>query len=518
MPSHVPSAPGPFHRGCCPSRRLGARATSRRGFLEGLGGAALAGAALGKLSWPAIAEEAVSKPSPARAPLVVKPILLYSVFQKPSHPTSWRPWGGIQTQADADQETVRIRGELDALRARADFPVEFLPLSAIRRGAEAKGLPDIGRADAILLYASAGDGLEAFEELGKDVIVFCRYRSGPTYLWYEIVSPRFLRQHTDALKTARITDRDVVVDSQDDILWRLRALGGLKNTIGAKIVALGGPGGWATPDAPRLAVDRWKLDIRTVTYEELGKLIQAAKSDPKAVERARRKAADYLAQEGIQLETDKVYVERAFILEEILLGLMATVGARAFTINACMGTIMGVAETTACLTLSTLNDAGYLAFCESDFVVVPSGILLSNISGNPPFLNDPTYPYGGIITLAHCTAPRKMDGKNFEPARILTHFESDFGAAPKVEMHKGQRVTNIIPDFKEERWVGLGAEIVDHPFFPICRSQIDVRFSPPSELVADRMPGFHWMTIYGDYLKEAAYALGKTKIRFEVLG
>ena len=52
-----------------------------------------------------------------------------------------------------------------------------------------------------------------------------------------------------------------------------------------------------------------------------------------------------------------------------------------------------------------------MAFCESDFVVIPSGILLRNISGRPHFLNDPTYPHDGVITLAHCTGPRKMDGK-----------------------------------------------------------------------------------------------------------
>ena len=69
-----------------------------------------------------------------------------------------------------------------------------------------------------------------------------------------------------------------------------------------------------------------------------------------------------------------------------------------------------------------------------------------------------------------------MDGKTLEPARIMTHFESDYGAAPKVEMHKGQVVTNIAPDFKAERWMGLSGEIVDHPFLPICRAQIDVRF------------------------------------------
>ena len=120
-----------------------------------------------------------------------------------------------------------------------------------------------------------------------------------------------------------------------------------------------------------------------------------------------------------------------------------------------MGTIIPMSETTACLSLSTLNDDGYLAFCESDFVVIPSGILLANICGKPMFLNDPTYPHDGVITLAHCTAPRKMDGNSLEPVRLLTHLESDYGAAPKVEMRVGPAVTNIVPDFKSRALAGL---------------------------------------------------------------
>ena len=27
----------------------------------------------------------------------------------------------------------------------------------------------------------------------KDIILFCRHKSGPVYLWYEIISPRYLR-------------------------------------------------------------------------------------------------------------------------------------------------------------------------------------------------------------------------------------------------------------------------------------------------------------------------------------
>jgi L-fucose isomerase-like protein len=179
---------------------------------------------------------------------------------------------------------------------------------------------------------------------------------------------------------------------------------------------------------------------------------------------------------------------------------------------------MPLAESTACLTLSLLNDSGYLAFCESDFVVVPSGILLANITGKPVFLNDPTFPHDRIITLAHCTAPRRMDGKKLEPARLLTHFESDYGAAPKVEMLIGQTVTNIMPDFEFKCNVGMTGKIIDNPMLDICRSQIDISFECDSRKVAEVMPGFHWNTVYGDYIKETSYALKKIGIELENLG
>ena len=219
----------------------------------------------------------------------------------------------------------------------------------------------------------------------------------------------------------------------------------------------------------------------------------------------------------VKLETDMAYVENAFLLEDVFRRVLKKADCTAITINGCMGTIMPLAETSACLTLTLLNDSGYMAFCESDFVVIPSGVLLANISGRPVFLNDPTYPHDGVITLAHCTAPRRMDGKKQDPVRILTHFESDYGAAPKVEMRKRQVVTNIIPDFASIRWVGLRGKITEVPFMDICRSQIDISFDCCSELLAERMPGFHWMTCYGDYMKEVGYALKKIGITWENL-
>ncbi|NLT78299.1 MAG: sugar isomerase [Planctomycetes bacterium] len=464
--------------------------------------------------------EAEGPAGPVRKPLVVKPILMYDTPQRRPQ-TSWRNWGGIETQEDAEKELRAIRTELVALEKKADFPVEFLAPTGARNADELKKISDLDQADTYLVYA-AGGWMGIFDELnkrGKNMIIFCRHKSGPVYLWYEIISPRYLRQHTDTLAVAGVNDNDVVIDSQDEILWRLRALCGLRNTLGTRIIAIGGPGAWAQPAdvVPNLVRQIWKFDIQTVSYEDLGKLIKEAFADSAAVDRAKARAKDYMKGRGVKLETKPEYVENAFLLEQVFRGIMKKADCQALTINSCMGTIMPMSNTTACLTLSLLNDSRYLAFCESDFVVIPSGVLLGNITGNPVFLNDPTYPHDGIITLAHCTAPRKMNGKDLEPARIMTHFESDYGAAPKVEFRKGQMTTNIAPDFALKRWVGLRAEIVDAPFLPICRSQIDVRFTCDSLKLAERMPGFHWMTGYGDYLRELAYACKKVGIEFENL-
>ena len=68
-----------------------------------------------------------------------------------------------------------------------------------------------------------------------------------------------------------------------------------------------------------------------------------------------------------------------------------------------------------------------------------------------------------MVTVAHCTAPRKMDGQSYEPAAIYTHFESDFGAAPKVEMRKGQVITMVVPDFSSKKYVGFRGKVESNP-------------------------------------------------------
>ena len=450
--------------------------------------------------------------------LVVKPVLVFQIYQRKDM-ISWRPWGGLHTDEDVDREVLRIKDDLVKIQENVDFKLEILEITKIKTINDIYEIEDeLKKVDVILIYPASGSKelLNKLCEYGKWILFFIRHKSGPIYLWYEIIHPILLRERTDRYMNPRVSIDDIIIDDTEELTWKLRALYGLKNTIGSRIIAVGGPAGWGIGRVygPKLAKEIWKFDIITITYSELSERLKKAKNDSKLVERARIEAKKYLNEKGVELKTKMEFVTNAFILYYVFKDLLKEHDAYHITINECMGTIMPIARTTACLALSLLNDEGYIAFCESDLVVIPSGVLLHYISGLPVFLNDPTTPHHGIVTLAHCTAPRRMDGISREPADIVTHFESDYGAAPKVYMKKNQTVTVIDPDFEGKLWLGFRGKIIDSPNFDICRSQIDVEIDGDWKLLLEKMRGFHWMLCYGDYLKEFGYALNKIGIKW----
>jgi len=453
----------------------------------------------------------------AGKPLRVQPVLMH-VLPKRREMTSWKSWGGIQTEDAADEEAARIKSELDALAASAAFPMEALPVLRATSSEEATrcGAND---ADVTIVYPATGSGAMLQAALPeKGGIIFVRHRSGPVYYWYEALSVKQLRTDADPPDCGkRASVHDVVVDDPHELLWRLRALFAVKNFIGARIVALGGPQGKYANEAPAFARERFKLDIVDASYDDLGKRIAAVLADAKKMALAERWAARYLALPNTKLETERPYVVNAFALYGIFRDIMREAGADLFTINQCMSTILPMSKTTACLTLGLLNDEGYAAFCEGDFVVVPAGIFLRYLTSQPVFMHNSTFPHGGMVTCAHCTAPRRMNADRYEPVRILTHYESEYGASPKVEVPKGQEVTCIDPEYATGRWVGIRGTVEDNPFYEICRSQQDVRIRGNWKRLLNEVRDSHWMMVYGNYLKEIGYAAPRIGIAWDAI-
>jgi len=503
----------------CPGAAVG-RGVTRRQFMAAGGLAAAASWSLAALANDAPAAKPSERQQPILRPLKVQPVFNCEIYQrKPA--TSWRVTGAIQTEEELRDEEQKIRRDLETMAAAADFPLQVAPLITVRTVEQAAAVTK-QQYDVLVMYAARRNRpvLEALAVPEKWNLMFVRHRSGPLYYMYIGAHTHFLRKARDQFGQPGMDVHDIVVDDHGELLWRLRAFFGLKNTLGKRVVAVGGAGGWGADgkEAPGHAQQTFQWEFHNVPYPELGGRIQRARQDERLVRHCRAEADKYLAGQRVTLETPKEFVYQAFLLAEVFRDLLDEAQTDAITVNSCMSTIMPISETTACLPLTLLNDDGYMAFCESDFVAIPSGVLMRYVSGKPVFLCNPSFPHRGMLTVSHCTAPRKMDGKNLEPARILTHYESDYGAAPKVEMRKGQEITLVDPDFAGRRWLGFTGEIQETPDYPICRTQLDVGLKCDDERLAEEVRGFHWMVAYGNHLREIGYAVKKAGLEWLKLG
>jgi hypothetical protein len=494
---------------------IGMTAAGIAGGALGLGASVAAGA--GRDDWDA------SRPLVRTGKaLTVQPVLMYSVARKRPQ-TSWKSWGGVQTDQAAAAEARKITEELTDLVSRANVPLEVLPIVKVKTAADAAGVHR-KEYDAIVVYAASGSGdlLRACfaPQKDRDAIVFVRHRSGTAYYWYEALSTRYLQTgwpepgRNSYLDHGGVHVEDVVVDDYDELLWRLRALYALKNFIGTRIIALGGPWGKYSLEAPQVAREKYRFNIIDVPYESVAPRIKAARENGDMMVAAQRWAETYLSLPHTTLATDKGFVTNAFVLYAFFKDLMREHDASAFTIRNCMSTIMPIAETTPCLTLGLLNDEGLMAFCESDFVIIPAGVLLHHVAGTPVFLHNSTFPHSGIVTCAHCSSARRLDGNRYEPTTVVTHYESEYGAAPKVEMPIGQQVTFVDPEYSTGRWLGFTGIVKSNPSYEICRSQQDVEIQGDWKKLVNEVRDSHWMLAYGDHVKELAYATRKIGIQW----
>ena len=132
------------------------------------------------------------------------------------------------------------------------------------------------------------------------------------------------------------------------------------------------------------------------------------------------------------LKTERKFVVNSFLAWWVTKQLLQERGATNFGFANCMGGAIAMLDTPPCLVLSLANDEGYTAYCHTDLTHTVAGVLLRWISGKPAFVCNSHFPHHGVFTVAHCAAPRKMNGHAAEPTAIMTHFESDYGAATKV--------------------------------------------------------------------------------------
>lgn len=493
------------------------RGVSRRMFLGSVGmssaGAVLAvNAAHGAQSNP---ETPAATALPAGKALRVQPVLIYHHAQ-PQERTSWRSYGAIQSPEQAAAEAKVIDAELAALAGRSDFPITFGPVITANN-AEQVDRAASGGADALLVYGAGGDWTwpVRLAASGTPNIMFVRHRSGAYYLWHEIAHWRFLRHNEDAMAEPNMDTGDVVVDDYDEVLWRLRALYGLANARGTKMLAIGSLAAYSAPAqelGPAHARDVWGYEIEIIPREDFAQRLARARGNTGVMAEVERQVADFLARPNVALATERRFVVNSFVALHVCRELLQEKHAFNFGFDHCMGgDVIGMLDTPPCLVLALANDEGYTAYCHTDLSHTIPGVLLRWISGKPTFVCNTHYPHEGLFTVAHCAAPMRMNGRDHEPTTVMTHYESDYGAATKVTYTKGQVVTVVVPNLHCTQWHGFRGRVIDSPSLPACRSQIDIEVDGDWRALLDGMEGFHAQVVYGDYLREVGYALKKVK-------
>ncbi len=450
--------------------------------------------------------------------LKVQPVLMYrdQPFRKL---TSYKSWGHVNSKETAEEEVQRINQELGRMKATAGFAVEFLPIVVVS-GPEMAEKVHESDYDVVLLYAATGTGdwfrACTAKKPGTDTIVFVRHQNGPVYYWYEALGDQYLRPADDpvllnnsAEDHGPLTVEDVVVDDLDDVVWRLRSLYALKNFIGHKVVAIGKAAGKYDGTAPENCKTRFKQQIVEFSYPDFEKRYAQYAANKEILAKAEKWTDIYLKMPNTVLETKRDFIVRAFLVYGVFKELLLANQASTLTVLGCMGTMFEAADTTACLSLGWLNDEGYLGLCESDFVLVPAAILMRHITNKPVFMHNSTFPHKGMVTCAHCASPRRMDGVNYDPMRIMTHYESDFGASPKVDFPVGQQVTFLDPHYTNPRWLTFTGTVKSNPNFEVCRSQQDVLLDGDWKRLKSEARDSHWTMVFGDYKNEVEYASRK---------
>ena len=484
---------------------------SRRDFLGGIAGtAALAGLVSSTTSQARVASAKGITP-PRGAALRIKPVLTYQIEVRQDK-QSWRSYGGLQTKADVNKEAGRIEAELKKLASEAEFPIEVLPLALVdsdEKAGEAAGTD----CDVLLVFAASGWHVYKLAASKTPNIMFLRHKSGYHYLWYEIAHWRLLRKNDDTFQEPNMDVDDIVVDNYGEILWRLRALYGLKNARGTKMLAIGGLTAYSQPGqelGPEHAKKVWDYDFEIVSESEFTELLKKARANKDIMRQVERQTDELIALPNVTLVTDRKFVVNSFLALWVCKELMHESGATNFGFAHCMNrSVIEMLDTPPCLVLSLANDEGYTAYCHTDLTHTVPGVLLRWIARRPTFVCNSHFPHDGIFTVAHCAAPRKMNGKDYEPTKIMTHFESDYGAATKVEYTKDQIVTVIIPNLHCTKWQGFRGRVLDSPSHPACRSQIDIAIDGDARKLLTNLQGFHVQLCYGDYLREVGYALKK---------
>lgn len=170
---------------------------------------------------------------------------------------------------------------------------------------------------------------------------------------------------------------------------------------------------------------------------------------------------------------DSSEVEKALKVYAATKNLIEKYNLQAVTIK-CFD-LLPVLKTTGCLALAILNTEGIPAACEGDTKSLISMTVLSELTGEPVFMANPSYmdTLNNEMIIAHCTLPLSMP----EQYSLTTHFESGIGVAIAGEVTPGDVTVFKCDESFRRFYVGEAKLLECLHREDLCRTQMRLRFS-----------------------------------------
>ena len=429
-------------------------------------------------------------------------------------------WGFVRCRRDYEQEKASIKRQFkDLIENLRDegISIELLPEIEIQNMDDLlRSMDEIERSDINVVlvtfpigWRSLGDIIYGIVAASKYAIFFDKFKPN-TYAGTLFTPPAYqmLKQH-ELANNVFLVEGDV-----EKLKAILRAIYGLKRISSAKLICVGPMnsafGGWITF---KKGTEIFGFETRFYTYEDFIKDFKSFLEDENKRKEAMEIVNRFVSKAVEVVEPTEEKLLRAGIYYLVLKKYLDENGADWVSVN-CLSGLLEETKATPCLAFSILSDFGIVATCEADPTAMILHYLMQRISGKPAFFNDPTVnERDGTLILAHCTSPTKLLGydKPAFPYQIRTHHETNYGATPKPVFSEGT-VTIAGLSFDLDKMLIVRGKAIGTPDLRICRSQVEVKVKDPTGILED-WQGFHWILVYGDYVKELQAICKMKKIK-----
>jgi hypothetical protein len=310
--------------------------------------------------------------------------------------------------------------------------------------------------------------------------------------------------------------------SQDQALERVRIAASPWILEGRRAVLYGRPFDSTTVTAHNLNEDlvygRTGVRIQFRPLEELAALYKEvdAKDAVREMERWKREATEVI---GVSDET----IVNACRLYVLLRSIVEKEELSAVSID-CLGFTLSPNPVLPypCLAFARLRDEGVTAACEADVCGMLSSMLLEEISRKPSFMCNlmSMDPLDSKITVSHCVAPLKLNGRDAAQMRFKLHdyHGSGRGAVPEVEFpQRGQVLTGgFSKDLRSfSLWPGrIESQVMDTDrawsrrgfMNNVCANTMDIKIKDADRFLQN-IPGLHQILVVGHYTRAVEDAL-----------